>query len=292
MFEGEGRSMAQPKSKEDVRTRIQKHPDLIPSLPDVVAKAMVLIEDAKAEPADFEKLLSRDPPLVANILRLANSPLYGFARKKETIHEAVVGMGLKGLRGVLLCSTMKKFLGPQFACYGDDPKVLWRHATATAAGARVLAKGLKSSTEDPEEIFVAGLLHDLGKLLLAPFLSREGVDLSKSNEPAHEVEDRVLGMTHMEAGSIVAEKWNLKPMIRAVIAHHHNEGAPKEHKRAVTIVRLADQVATANGQSAGALRGDMSRFARDLAQLRLGPGQWDAAEKAVKSAVIQALGEP
>jgi putative nucleotidyltransferase with HDIG domain len=272
-----------------VAEQVQEHPDLIPSMPDVVAQALRLVDDPNASPAQFEKLLSRDPPLVATILRLANSPVYGFAHKRESVREAVVGIGLKGLRGVLLGSTLKRFLGSQFACYGRDPLTLWRHALAVGVGSRVLAKQARTAQQDADEMFVAGLLHDLGKLLLAQFLTRAGEDLTKTAEATHIAEKRALGISHQEAGTMMAERWNLAPVVREVIARHHSETCADQFHRALAIVRLADQVATDRGAGAGPLGMRKAVFEADLAAIGLEPAPWAEAKEAMAKAIDEAL---
>ena len=261
-----------------VKEKIQKNPDLIPSLPDVVTKALQLVDTPGVSPNDFEKLLSQDPPLVATMLKIANSPIYGFAHERESIRDAIVGIGLNGLRSILMGSTLKRFLGRQFACYGKDPKTLWNHAMAVANGAKILTQQLPNSPDNAEEMFVAGLLHDLGKLLLAPFLVRMGKDLSQTNRPLHFVEEGLLGINHMEAGGIVAKKWNMKPMVHAVITHHHFKACPKNYRHAVAVVRLADYCATENGNSAGKLDNHSIYLEDDLAVVGLQPEEWEKAQ--------------
>ncbi|HEX5053352.1 MAG TPA: HDOD domain-containing protein [Planctomycetota bacterium] len=272
--------------------QIRANPGLIPSLPDVVAQAMQLLEDPEAGPADFEKLLSRDPSLVASMLRLANSPIYGFVHKRETVRDAIIGLGLRGLRGMLLGSSLNKFFGPRYACYGKDAKSLWRHAMAVGTGAKLLTKQLPGSPDDAEEMFVAGLLHDLGKLLLGPFLSSMGKDLTVGKEAVHLAEERLLGIDHQEAGGLVAAKWNLKPMVTAVITHHHFRACPKDHRHAIAVVRLADLCATANGHGAGTLEPESTFLAEDLAVVGWQPEQWEAARASITEAVQVALATP
>ena len=269
-----------------VSEKIQANPDLIPSLPDVVAKALQLVDKPGVSPNEFDELLSQDPPLVATMLKIANSPVYGFAHEKETIRDAIIGIGLNGLRSILMGSTLKRFLGRQFACYGEDPKTLWRHAMAVANAARILTKRLPDSPSNAEEMFVAGLLHDLGKLLLAPFLARMGANLSQTEEPTHLAEERLLGISHQEAGGIVAEKWNMKPQVHAVITHHHFMACPKNYRHAVAVVRLADQWATENGKGAGALDDASIYLEADLALLGLQPEQWGEAQAAIADVAL------
>ncbi len=269
-----------------VKEKIQANPDLIPSLPDVVTKALQLVDKPGVSPNDFEELLSQDPPLVATMLRIANSPIYGFAHAKETVRDAIIGIGLNGLRSILMGSTLKRVVGRQFTCYGEDPKALWRHAMAVANGAKILTKQLPNSPDNPEEMFVAGLLHDLGKLLLAPFLTRMGKDLSQTKEPLHFVEERLLGISHQEAGGYVAERWKMKPLVHAVITHHHFKACPKNYRHAVAVVRLADQWATENGKGAGKLDRNSIYLEEDLAVLGLQPGDWEEAQATISDAAL------
>jgi HD-like signal output (HDOD) protein len=250
---------------------------------------MQLVEKPDAKPDEFEALLSRDPGLVANMLRLANSPIYGFVHKKETVRDAIIGMGLNGLRGVLMSSTLKRFLGSQFSSYGKNPKTLWRHSMAVATGAKLLNKQLPRSPDDSEEIFVAGLLHDLGILLLAPFLTRMGHDMTQCTEPAHFEEERILGIDHQEAGGIVAEKWNLKPMVRAVITHHHLKTCQATFRHAMAVVRLADQCATNIGVGAGRLHADSHFLSEDLDVIGLEPGEWQEVSATIAETVEATL---
>lgn len=269
--------------------QIRRNPGLIPVLPDVVAQALRMLDDPEAGPADFDKLLSRDPSLVASMLRLANSPIYGFAHKRETVRDAIIGLGLKGLRGMLLGCSLNKVFGPRFSCYGKDSKTLWRHAMAVAAGAKFLTKALPNSPDDAEEMFVAGLLHDLGKLLLAPFLTAMGKDLTVGKEPVHFAEQRLLDIDHQEAGGLIADKWNLKPMVRAVITHHHFKACPEAHRHAIAVVRLADYAASGNGNGAGTLEAHTQFLAGDLATVGLEPASWEETRAAVCEAAQAAL---
>lgn len=272
--------------QETARDKIRANPDLIPSLPDVVTKALQLVDKPGVSPGEFEALLSQDPPLVATMLKFANSPVYGFAHERETIRDAIIGIGLNGLRSILMGSTLKRFLGRQFNCYGEDPKTLWRHAMAVANAAKFLTRKLPNSPDNAEEMFVAGLLHDLGKLLLAPFLTRMGEDLSRTAEPLHFAEERLLGISHQEAGGIVAERWNMKPLVHAVIKHHHFKACPKNYRHAVAVVRLADQWATDNGKGAGKLESNPILLAEDLAVVGLQPGEWEKLQATLADAAL------
>ncbi len=269
-----------------VKEKIQANPDLIPSLPDIVTKALQLVDKPGVSPDEFEELLSQDPPLVATMLKIANSPVNGFAHEKESIRDAIIGIGLNGLRSILMGSTLKRFLGRQFSCYGKDPKTLWRHSMAVANAAKLMSRKLPNSPVNAEEMFVAGLLHDLGKLLLAPFLTRMGEDLSAGPEPLYLAEERLLGINHQEAGGIVADKWNMKPLVKAVITKHHYKACPPDLRYAIAVVRLADQWASENGMGAGSLEKNPEVRAEDLATLGLDEAAWEDLQEVLAEAVF------
>lgn len=276
-------------SEPTVKQKIEANPEMIPSLPDVVTQALQLVDKPGVSPDEFEVLLAKDPPLVATMLKIANSPVYGFAHEKETVRDAIIGIGLNGLRSILMGSTLKRFLGRQFTCYGEDPKTLWRHAMAVGNASKFLTRKLPESPDNAEEMFVAGLLHDLGKLLLAPFLTRLGKDLSAVDQPLHLVEEKLLGLSHQEAGGIVAEKWNMKPMVHAVITHHHFKACPPKFRHAVAVVRLADQWATAHGVGAGKLDADSMYLAEDLEAVGLSAGDWEELQaELAEGALVEA----
>ena len=135
-------------------------------------------------------------------------------------------------------------------------------------------------------MFVAGLLHDLGKLLLAPFLSRMGEDVSRTKQPLHITEERLLGIDHQEAGGIVAEKWNMKPLVHTVITHHHFKACPKNYRHAVAVVRLADQWATDNGKGAGKLDLESIYLEEDLSVVGMQPDDWKKAQEAISDVAL------
>ncbi|MHC5065002.1 MAG: HDOD domain-containing protein [Planctomycetota bacterium] len=269
-----------------IKEKIQANPDLIPSLPDIVTKALQLVDKPGVSPDEFEGLLSQDPPLVATMLKIANSPVNGFAHEKESIRDAVIGIGLNGLRSILMGSTLKRFLGRQFTSYGKDPKTLWRHSMAVANAAKMMTRKLPDSPVNAEEMFVAGLLHDLGKLLLAPFLSRMGEDLSETAEPLHLAEERLLGISHQEAGGIIADKWNMKPLVKAVITKHHYKACAPDQRFAMAVVRLADQWATGNGMGAGKLESNPGLLAEDLEAIGLDAAAWEEMQVMLAELVL------
>lgn len=224
------------KARRDIRARSNK----IPSLPEVVTAVLRLLNDPGTEIQAFEGVLSKDPALVAKMLRVVNSPFYGLARPMTSIKEAVMVLGFRSLRSLVLAASTAGFMEQDYGCYGHDEKGLWKHALSVASGARTLAEILREGPDSREEIFVAGLLHDIGKMLIAPYLGQNAPQGCETGIDFVDIESKLLGITHEEAGGLVCKKWGLTDLIVDVIEGHHGNTQSEAHLRAMTIVRLTD----------------------------------------------------
>ncbi len=226
--------------QEKMRREILHKSDLIPPLPDLVVRLLAVLNHQETEPEDLERLLQNDQVLVAKMLAMVNSPFYGMNRSIRTVKDAVMVLGFRGVRSLVLATSTAKFLQRDFGCFGHEPKGLWLHAACVAAGAKSLAKDCKLGVDAAEQLFVAGLLHDIGKLMLLPYLH--------DNKALAKVPDRTtaeraaIGIDHTEAGALVAAKWNLSLDIQEVLKNHHDREA-STRSGALAVVRLADAVA-------------------------------------------------
>jgi len=226
-----------------VRREIYSKSNKIPSLPEVVTEVLRLLNDPGSEIQQFEDVLGKDPALVAKMLRVVNSPFYGLARPMTSIKEAVMVLGFRSLRSLVLAASTAGFMERDYSCYGHDEKGLWKHALSVASGARTLAKILRENPDSREEIFVAGLLHDIGKMLIAPYLGQVSLNTTEGDRDFVDIEDKILGITHEEAGGLVCTKWGLTPLVIDVIKGHHGHCEAEENLRPLTIVRIADEFA-------------------------------------------------
>jgi putative nucleotidyltransferase with HDIG domain len=234
-------TLSQIALQEKTRREILHKSDLIPPLPDLVVRLLGMLNEQETEPQDLERLLQNDQVLVAKMLAMVNSPFYGLNRTIRTIKDAVMVLGFRGVRSLVLATSTAKFLQRNFDVYGHQPKGLWLHAVCVAAGSRGLAKLCKMTPDEAEMLFVAGLLHDIGKLLLIQYLA-DAAKGAPVPSPAWAFERTAIGIDHAEAGALVTAKWNLAPEIQDVIKAHHDEAAPTATKGAA-LVRLADVVA-------------------------------------------------
>ncbi len=278
--------------RERTRREVLQKSDLMPSLPDLVMKILRLLNDGSADLSEFENLLRNDTTLVARMLRVVNSPFYGMARQITSIKEAVLVLGFRSLRGLVLAASTAPYLEQNFACYGFPGKGLWTHSLSVASGARTLAKYLGKGPETREESFVAGLLHDIGKILLSPYLSRLGKDVFGQGVPLIEAEKAILGIDHQEAGEKLAQKWNLTPLVMEVVAGHHSFPKPGPNQETVSTVRLANLFAHQLGLGKKAKDQaweEEEEYQGDLDLLGMDEVAWEDAQEEMRDAMEAAV---
>lgn len=196
----------------------------LPALPHVISLVLRKIDDPRSSITDIAKTLSGDEGLVANVLKLANSAYYGFPRRVVSVTEAVVILGLNTLKSLIYTVLAKDLLGKEVKGYALNKGELWRHSIACAIICREIAR--KKRLGDIESFFVAGLLHDIGKIVLDEYLQPEYEEvvkrISESLEPFNVIEKEILGFDHQEVGGLLAKRWNLPDFLVSAISHHHD----------------------------------------------------------------------
>ncbi|MFC0254394.1 HDOD domain-containing protein [Massilia consociata] len=215
--------------------------DDLPSLPAVVMELLGSIEQEDTDIAVLARKVSSDPALTAKTLRLANSSAFGLQVKATTLQQAMTYLGFQTTRNLITAAALTGCF-PAGRCPGFNDKAFWRHSIAAAACARVLARPLRFN---PDVAFTAGLLHDIGRLVLvARFPERYQAVLSlrdKRDCELIEAERALLGVDHVDAGVALAEHWNFSDTMRHAIAFHHAPEAPGAGFLA-TIVHVASAV--------------------------------------------------
>ncbi len=202
--------------------------DQLPSLPAVVWDVMKLANDPDSCASDFEEHIKKDQALTAKLLKLVNSAYFGLPNPVTTISRSVVVLGYKTLKSVVMAASTSKLLDRQLGLYGYSKGGLWMHSIACAGIARHLAsKTFKLGLEYSEEAFVAGLLHDIGKIVISPVLYKnkdEFLEWIKGNlgGTITAAEKQVAGIDHAEAGQRMMQKWKLPPLLSDGIASHHD----------------------------------------------------------------------
>jgi HD-like signal output (HDOD) protein len=194
-------------------------------LPQVTSQVLRLVDNPNASPRQIGALIERDAGLASKLLKSANSAYYGAPGKIKTVSQAISVMGLSAVRSIVVGQAYQQMTSVRGASKRFDRLAFWQHSLATATAARVLAK-LKG-WRDPEEAFLAGLLHDSGRLVMDRFLPNEFDQiLTLALEraiPLQDAEREVLGYTHVEVGDLLGAEWNMPESMREALRRHHDD---------------------------------------------------------------------
>jgi putative nucleotidyltransferase with HDIG domain len=197
----------------------------LPTLPSVVLDLIGSFERADVDVTTLAEKMSRDQALAAKTLRLANSSFYGLAAKVKTVKQAIVVLGFDSARALAVASSViDTFSGSK--SQQIDVASFWRHSIAAALCAKSLAR---HANLDQDYAFIAGLLHDIGRLLLASSFPDEYAQVlaycALNDTTTSEAELRVLGVDHQRTGQMLAEAWKFPPVIQRAIGQHHAPAA-------------------------------------------------------------------
>lgn len=244
----------------------------LPTIPETLVEILRIIDEPTTGASDLAQIVRLDPPLSAKILRLANSPFYGGGREISDISRCIAVLGYRTMRNVAITLTVATNLLSAVSEKSGrlDYREIWRHSVVTGAVAKHLASLVKDA--DPEEIFAAGLLHDLGKFVLALHsperYDKLVADRAQIRRPLDVIERDAFGYDHADVGAAFAESWRLPRFLVTCIGQHHLlhpaalETTTRE-ERAVALVALADHLAHVWEPSSSDLGADPSLQQRD-----------------------------
>ncbi len=225
----------------------------LPALPTVACKVMELVEDPRTSAQDIEAVLKKDQSLTAQVLRLANSAFYGIPRRITTVAEATVFLGFKTLKGVVLTASLSGMLQRKLSGYVLERGELWKHSLSVAFSAQTLAK--KTRFPRPEVAYTAGLLHDIGKLILDTYLKasyREVLErVDRTGSTFLEAEEEILGFNHAAVGAQLTEHWGFPSSLVETIGFHHQPDLATKDPSLCAIVHLADWLSVTLGIGMG-----------------------------------------
>jgi len=267
--------IALPLTREQVVTRLKQ----LPSLPTAVSDVLASFAQEEVEVDRIAAHIARDQGLTARVLRVANSSFYGLQNRVGTIQEAIVVLGFRAVRSMVLAVGMNGVFRVA-QCRGFDAQGYLRHCTGVGLVARALATG---AGHNPELAFTAGLLHDIGQLVLASNFS-EAYDQALRYRQQHDIplvvaERDILGLDHAVVGGLLAEAWHFPPMLQDAAAEHHTPAAAVAGSLA-NLIHVADSVAHALGFSGN--KDEIVPTLDRVAWERVG-GDWSVLRQALPS---------
>ncbi|HOJ32693.1 MAG TPA: HDOD domain-containing protein [Candidatus Hydrogenedentes bacterium] len=224
--------------------RLLQEIDAFPALPETVARVRQAMNNPKSSIRDVSDVIIMDPPVAAKVLSVANSAAYGFPRQVQDVTLAVTLLGLRETYSIVLSVAVLNLLEKSRHL---DYKRFWLEALCCAAATRFVLK--VANIRNMPGAFVGGLLHDLGRVAFAetlPHLSKR-IDLRVSDEELLATEERLIGISHPEAGYMLALHWELPEEIAQAIRFHHQPERADSHKEIVAVVALADGLARSSG---------------------------------------------
>jgi putative nucleotidyltransferase with HDIG domain len=233
--------------KDELRRRIYSKIEELPTLPAVLPKLLGVIEEAGANASDIADVIVRDPALTSKILRVANSAYYGFQQKISSLDQAVPLLGLNMVKCLAMSIGVIRGLPSHKNSAGFSWEGLWVHSLAVATVMQALGKR-SGKTDQSDYLFVVGLLHDIGKIVLDQFFSdlfQAALEAAGGREyPALHVEERrIVGLDHGEIGAMLLRRWKFPDMISDPIAVHHRGMTPDSLNEVdVAMLRIADSV--------------------------------------------------
>ena len=213
----------------------------LPSIPIITRQVLDLLDDPMTGTSDIGNLISKDQGMVAKILTVANSPLYGLPRKVPSIDFAILILGFTQIRQIVIALSMFDTFKNDDSKYWDRNE-FWTHSFMTAMASKAIADDI--GYPKTSEAFTAGLLHDLGITVMHKYFNREFKEISElvinKSYSFEEAEKSVMELTHQEIGKILSDKWHLPNNLGDSIYYHHNPSENTENILLSAIVHLAD----------------------------------------------------
>ncbi|MBI5099621.1 MAG: HDOD domain-containing protein [Nitrospirae bacterium] len=216
----------------------------LPTIPVVAQEILKLVHDELTSVDKLDNIIENDPPITAKILSVANSAFFGYKTTTQTIHDAIIRIGFNNVKDVALgVSLMTVFEERAGRVRAFDYQRIFNHSVTVGAVAQLISKDLKMKFA--EEIFMNGILHDLGYLVLNKYFPdtyMQVLSLFEKGENLLEAEKEVLEFTHAEIGAWLAEKWNLPEGVLETILYHHNPSLAKKNLKRVAVIHIADYI--------------------------------------------------
>jgi HD-like signal output (HDOD) protein len=237
---------------EALKKKILRHVKDLPPMPQTVLKAREIMANPNSDFKELANLFETDQAIAAKILKIANSPYYGYSGKITSIQRAAVVLGHKTLGELITMRGTAGLLGNKLVGYGLDSGALWKHSLAVAFGSKIIANKTKPVLSN--DAFTSGLIHDAGKLILDSYIDERWEFFEKFMADAEhtflEAEKKILELDHTEVASEVCKTWNIPEPLTVAIRYHHHPSRSNGSELAY-IVHVADAIAMMTGLGIG-----------------------------------------
>ena len=243
---------------EHIQQRIQsiiQNVEQLPSLPDVVSKIINMVNDPDVSFKHVADEIAKDQAITANILKLCNSAYFSKGKEISSIDRAIVILGLKEVKDIVVIATTKSVLNKVIVGYDLARGELWKHGVAVAMLAKKIATECNQKAI-ADIAFTGGIIHDVGKTVLALFVQSTLKEIlntvTEKSITFQEAEKVVMGFDHQQIGEQVAIKWKFPRVLQSIVRYHHEPmNAPDDHKMIVSIVHIANTLCLMAGIGIG-----------------------------------------
>ncbi|MFA7383613.1 MAG: HDOD domain-containing protein [Desulfurivibrionaceae bacterium] len=266
---------ASPLTKAQRFALIQKYIERMPSLSTTVTKVLEVCNRPNTSANDLNRVIALDPVLTGQVLKLINSAYYSLPNQINSLTRAIIMLGINTVKNLALSTAVLGNMGQKDSFRSLSMDAFWTHSLCVGVIAKALAglKGIPGMMQ--EEFFVAGLLHDVGKIPLNNCFAeeyRQALELSAIEQgPLTRAEEMLLGFDHGQSGQMIADKWQLNLTLTEILRFHHTpENASADNRQMVGVVALANTYANLfDIGSAGDRYPDLSRIHELLPQVGL-----------------------
>jgi putative nucleotidyltransferase with HDIG domain len=221
------------------------------TLPTIAAEVMSMAESERSSMKEISKLIEKDMTIASKILKIANSPLYGYQRKIDTIQKALVLLGLKEVYNIVVgISVYSTFVNVK-QNNSFDREQFWNHSAGVARLARILSERFSIKGAGTE--FLAGLVHDVGKLVLDQYFPKEFSQvlqlMDEKDISFYDAEQELFDINHAEIGALLLEGWNVPEIVVQTVRYHHAPELAKEYIEQSSIINIANDLEKIWGES-------------------------------------------
>jgi HD-like signal output (HDOD) protein len=269
-----------------------KNVTALATLPEVTTQIIATVENPKSSAGQLHKIIAHDPSLSARILKVVNSAFYGVSGQVGSVDRAIVLLGMTAVKNIAVAASLGQlFRGAKLGA-GVSARDLWNHCISVGVVARELAKAV--SVVNSEEIFLAGLIHDVGILVALQTwpekLQTVCATVKKGDAPFCEVERQILGVDHQALGKGLAENWKFTLSCQQVAGFHHEPSAATEvHRPLVSLVYIADSLCCQNPNGFNLTGRTQQIDPEMISYVGLNQGQIDAVKESMADRIRDAM---